>query len=207
MWTSFLWILDSVFMGNPLTYCANDRLWIWTSVIQVIKNWESLAAHTHTLTHTLELGPAVHYQHTLIGVIEQLKYTGCEALRSIKSLVKLAAGSLTTISETSIFWEALQFLLIACKGRQQNLKNDCPHTEISPYRRQHLEDTHHSCWNRIVLNAFLKISKPSQGHYSTWVCQDEWVIDGLCVGNACIWDRWITGLRLELQKEVAVLPV
>lgn len=103
-------------------------------------------------------------------------------------------ASLTTISETSIFREALQFLLIACKGRQQNLKNDCPHTEISPYRWQHLEDTHHSSWNLIILNAFLKISEPSKGHYSTWECQDEWVIDGMCIGNACIWDGWIKAL-------------
>lgn len=131
-----------------------------------------LHAHTHSHTRTWSCS-TLPTRRLLFGVIEQLKYTSCQALCFIRSLAKSAAGSLTTIFETSIFREALQFLLIACKGRQQNLKNDCPHTEISPYRRQHLEDTHHSCWNLIILNAFLKISEPSKGHSSTSACQDE----------------------------------
>lgn len=124
----------------------------------------------------------------LLGVIEQLKYTSCQTLHFIKSLAKLAAGAQTTISETSIFGEALQFLLIACKGRQQNLKNDCPQTKISLYRWQHLEDTQHSGRNLIILNAFLKISKASKGHYSTWMCPDGWVIDGVLTGKVCVWE-------------------
>lgn len=149
--------------------------------------------HTHTDSHKrVRSCSTLSTQRMLFGVIEQLKYASCRALCFIRSLAKSPAGSLTTISETSIFREALQCLLIACKGRQQNLKNDCPHTEISPYRRQHLEDTHHSSWNLIILNAFLKISEPSKGHYSTWGCHEEWVIDGVCTGNACIGEGWIT---------------
>lgn len=154
-----------------------------------------LHTHTHSLTCKSSCSTLSTWR-LLFGVIEQLKYNSCQALSFIKSLAKLAVGLLTAICETSIFREALQFLLIACKGRQQNLKNDCPHTKISPYRRQHLEDTHHSCCNLIILNAFLKISEPSKGHYSTWVCQDEWVIGGMFIGNACIWDGWIKWLRI-----------
>lgn len=110
----------------------------------------SISGHTRRHTHSMQ------YVTNTKTVTEQLKYTSCQAPCFIKSLAKSAAGWLTTISETSIFREALQFLLIACKERQQNLKNDCPHTEILPYHPQHLEDTQHSSWNLIVLKAFVK---------------------------------------------------
>ena len=92
-----------------------------------------LASRCCAYTHNHRLQPCSTLStHRLFDVIEQLKYTSCQAVCLTKSLEKLAAGRLTTICETSIFGEAVQFLLIACKGRQQNLKNDCPHAEISP---------------------------------------------------------------------------
>lgn len=160
----------------------------------------------HTRTHKNWVLQDITNTETVVWchwTIEIYQLSSC----FIRSLAKSAAGSLTTISETSIFREALPFLLIACKGRQQNLKNDCPHTEILPYRRQHLEDTQHSSWNLIVLNAFRKISEPSKGHSSTWVCQDEWVIDGMCIGSACIWDRWIKAKTQTRKRKLLFLSV
>lgn len=100
---------------------------------QYIKSGEMLAycccAQTHN--HSLQQCSTLSTQR-LFDVIEQLKYTSCQAVCLMKSFEKLAAGRLTTICETSILSEAVQFLLIACKRRQQNLKNECPHAEISP---------------------------------------------------------------------------
>ena len=88
--------------------------------------------HIDILTEkVLQLCSTLSTQGLLFGVTGQLKYS-CQALNLIKSLEKLAAGSLTTIFETSVFSKAEQFLMMACKGRQQNLMNDCPHAEISP---------------------------------------------------------------------------
>lgn len=120
-----------------------------------LEKYSGMCAHTHSHIQKFQSSSTLSTQRLVFGVIEQLKYTSCQARRLIKSQAKLAGGWLTTISETSIFREAVQFLLIACKARRENLKNDCPRAEISPYRRQHLEDTHHSCWNLIILNAFL----------------------------------------------------
>lgn len=61
-----------------------------------------------------------------------MNYTSCQVAASIKNLAKLAASLLTTICKTSIVGEGEQFRLIACKGRQKNWKNDCPHTKIHP---------------------------------------------------------------------------
>lgn len=102
-----------------------------------------------------------------------------------KSLQKLAVGRQTTIAEASIFKEVRPFLLTACKGGQQNLKNDCPHTKISPYLRQHLEDTA-LLYESDYFKCFLKkFSEPSKGHLrSLWV--SEWMSNWRYVHWECI---------------------
>lgn len=115
--------------------------------------------HSHARSQTTNFTPAVHYQpgDCCFVSLNKLKYASCQALCLVEKpgKVRNRPGRQRSRRHPSL-GERCNFLLIACKGRQQNLKNDCPHTEISqPYRRQHLEDTHHSCGNLIVLNAFL----------------------------------------------------
>lgn len=115
-----------------------------------------MTTHIHARTRTEEVEAAVHYQHRDCRLVSLSNCNKSVVKRSVcllGRLAKSAAALLTTNPETSIFGGTRQFLLIACKGRRQNLKNDCPHTEILPYRRQHLEDTRYFCWNQIVLNA------------------------------------------------------